>query len=84
MAESVTEVKLFAKWSLDDVEVSDLALVDFLAIKGKNATFVPHTAGKYQRKRFKKAQVRPWISLEACSLRFPLSGTLDCCSVLNI
>jgi hypothetical protein len=27
MAESATEIKLFAKWSLDDVEVSDLALV---------------------------------------------------------
>jgi hypothetical protein len=27
MAESATEVKLFGKWSLDDVEVSDLALV---------------------------------------------------------
>jgi small subunit ribosomal protein S5e len=58
MAEPATEIKLFAKWSLDDVEVSDLALVDFLAIKGKNATFVPHTAGKYQRKAFRKAAVR--------------------------
>ncbi|KAJ1438329.1 40S ribosomal protein S52 putative [Ochromonadaceae sp. CCMP2298] len=67
MAESATEVKLFAKWSLDDVEVSDLALVDFLAIKGKSATFVPHTAGKYQRKRFKKAQC-PVVERLACAL----------------
>lgn len=27
MAESATPVKLFGKWSLEDVEVSDLALV---------------------------------------------------------
>jgi small subunit ribosomal protein S5e len=81
MAESATPVKLFGKWSLEDVEVSDLALVvslgtskfdrgfvelqhlasslyqDFLAIKGKHATFVAHTAGRYQRKCFKKANV---------------------------
>ena len=57
MAESATTVKLFGKWTLDDVEVNDLALVDFVAVKGKHATFVAHTAGRYQRKRFRKAQV---------------------------
>ena len=55
--ESATPVKLFGKWSLDDVEISDLALVDFIAVKGKDVTFVPHTAAKYQRKRFQKAHV---------------------------
>lgn len=64
MAESATPVKLFGKWSLDDLEVSDLALVDFIGVKGKHATFVAHTAGKYQRKRFRKAQVSsPLLSL---------------------
>eukprot|EP00600_Ochromonadales_sp_CCMP1393_P009142 CAMPEP_0174975126 /NCGR_PEP_ID=MMETSP0004_2-20121128/12261_1 /TAXON_ID=420556 /ORGANISM="Ochromonas sp., Strain CCMP1393" /LENGTH=195 /DNA_ID=CAMNT_0016225925 /DNA_START=16 /DNA_END=603 /DNA_ORIENTATION=- len=67
MAEPVNEVKLFGKWSLDDVEVSDLALVDFLAIKGKHSTYVPHTAGKYQRKCFKKAQC-PIVERLACAL----------------
>jgi hypothetical protein len=32
MAESATPVKLFGKWSLEDVEVSDLALVVRLEI----------------------------------------------------
>jgi hypothetical protein len=27
MAESVTEIKLFGKWSLDDVEINDISLV---------------------------------------------------------
>ena len=89
MAESATEIKLFGKWSLDDVEINDISLVvrkivlshivlqtcdnasviteliiahlnlqDFIAVKGKHATFVAHTAGRYQRKRFRKAQVQ--------------------------
>ncbi len=53
----MAEVKLFQKWNLDEVEVGDIALTDYLAIKGKNATYVPHTAGRYQRKKFRKAQV---------------------------
>ena len=57
MAESATAVKLFGKWTLDDIEIQDLPLVDFIAVKGKHATFVAHTAGRYQRKRFRKAQV---------------------------
>ena len=55
MTESATEIKLFGKWSLEDVQVSDISLVDFIAVKDKHATFVAHTAGKYQRKRFRKA-----------------------------
>merc|ERR1712216_547774 len=53
---SATEVKLFGKWSYDDVEVTDISLVDYIAVKPKNATFLPHTAGRYQVKRFRKAQ----------------------------
>lgn len=43
--------------ALEEVEINDISLVDFIAVKGKNATFVAHTAGKYQRKAFRKAQV---------------------------
>ena len=53
---SATEVMLFGKWSYDDVEVTDISLVDYIAVKPKNATFLPHTAGRYQVKRFRKAQ----------------------------
>eukprot|EP01111_Echinosteliopsis_oligospora_P003636 TRINITY_DN156_c0_g1_i1.p1 TRINITY_DN156_c0_g1~~TRINITY_DN156_c0_g1_i1.p1 ORF type:complete len:201 (-),score=20.57 TRINITY_DN156_c0_g1_i1:89-691(-) len=52
------EVKLFGKWTYDDVECLDLSLVDYLAVnqKPKYATFLPHTAGRYNKKRFRKAQ----------------------------
>jgi small subunit ribosomal protein S5e len=61
------EVKLFNKWNLDEVEVRDMALADFLAIKGKHATYVPHTAGRYQRKAFRKAQC-PIVERLVCTL----------------
>eukprot|EP00287_Rhodomonas_sp_CCMP768_P002488 CAMPEP_0196719636 /NCGR_PEP_ID=MMETSP1091-20130531/2578_1 /TAXON_ID=302021 /ORGANISM="Rhodomonas sp., Strain CCMP768" /LENGTH=197 /DNA_ID=CAMNT_0042060649 /DNA_START=10 /DNA_END=603 /DNA_ORIENTATION=+ len=51
-----TEVKLFNKWSYDDIEVSDISLEDYIAVKPKFAQFVPHSAGRFQAKRFKKAQ----------------------------
>ncbi|GLE10080.1 hypothetical protein PINS_up022075 [Pythium insidiosum] len=57
MAEVATEVKLFNKWSYDDISVSaDISLEDYIAVKGKAATFLPHTAQRYQKKRFRKAQ----------------------------
>jgi small subunit ribosomal protein S5e len=36
--------------------VNDISLEDYIAVKTKFATFVPHTAGRYQKKRFRKAQ----------------------------
>jgi small subunit ribosomal protein S5e len=45
---------LFNKWSYEDVEIKDLALADYLQIKSH--VYVPHTAGRYQAKRFRKAQ----------------------------
>merc|ERR1712048_152732 len=50
------EVKLFGKWTYEDVAVSDMALEDYIAVKPKYAVYVPHTAGRYQAKRFRKAQ----------------------------
>merc|ERR1719263_2170050 len=61
------EVKLFGKWSYDDVEVSDMSLEDYLAVKVKQAVYVPHTQGRYQAKRFRKAQC-PMMERLACSL----------------
>ena len=49
------EVNLFGKWSLGDVEVSDISLVDYVAVRGKAAKYLPHTAGRYQIKRFRKS-----------------------------
>jgi len=50
------EVLLFNKWSSHDVTVNDLSLVDYVPVKDKYSVFVPHTAGRYQSKRFRKAQ----------------------------
>ncbi|EGW32153.1 uncharacterized protein SPAPADRAFT_61235 [Spathaspora passalidarum NRRL Y-27907] len=52
--EAQREVKLFNKWSFDDVEVNDVSLVDYIQIR--SPVFVSHTAGKYASKRFRKAQ----------------------------
>ena len=63
MAETVgindyyAEVKLFGRWSYDDVEVKDMSLEDYIAVKSKHVTYLPHTAGRYASKRFRKSQV---------------------------
>merc|ERR1712196_217754 len=61
------DVKLFGKWSYDEIEVNDMALEDYIAVKPKVAVYVPHTAGRYQAKRFRKAQC-PIAERLACSL----------------
>ncbi|SCU85263.1 LAME_0D00716g1_1 [Lachancea meyersii CBS 8951] len=48
------EIKLFNKWSFEDVQVKDPSLVDYVQIG--QSIFVPHTAGRYANKRFRKAQ----------------------------
>ncbi|CAH1390727.1 unnamed protein product [Nezara viridula] len=50
------EIKLFGRWSCDDVQVSDMSLQDYIAVKEKNAKYLPHSAGRYAAKRFRKAQ----------------------------
>jgi len=51
-----TEVKVFNKWSTEDVNVVDVSLIDFIGVKGKFAVFVPHTGGRYQSRPFRKTQ----------------------------
>lgn len=48
------QIKLFNKWSYDDVEVKDISLTDYIQIR--SPTYLPHTAGRYAVKRFRKAQ----------------------------
>jgi len=50
------EIKLFGRWSCDDVHVSDMSLADYIAVKEKYARYLPHSAGRYAAKRFRKAQ----------------------------
>jgi len=38
-------------------QITDLSLGDYIGARGsKHATYVPHTAGRYSKKRFRKAQ----------------------------
>merc|ERR1711974_70665 len=57
MADAVAP-KLFNKWTFEDVEVPDISLQDYIAVKQKarHQVYLPHTAGRYQTKRFRKAQ----------------------------
>ncbi|ODV93549.1 hypothetical protein PACTADRAFT_52114 [Pachysolen tannophilus NRRL Y-2460] len=48
------EVKLFNKWSFQDVTVKDISLTDYIQIR--QPVFVSHTAGRYAAKRFRKSQ----------------------------
>ncbi|KAJ3136554.1 ribosomal protein S5 [Physocladia obscura] len=50
---SAAQTKLFNKWTFDDVEVKDMALVDYITI---TPVYLPHTAGRYQTKRFRKSR----------------------------
>jgi len=54
---AINEVKLFDRWSFDDVTIRDISLQDYLAVKQKlkYVTYLPHTAGRYNMKRFRKA-----------------------------
>ncbi len=58
MAQSSAEIKLFTKWSYDDIVINDISLQDYIAVKQKFKYFayLPHSAGRYNQKRFRKAQ----------------------------
>merc|ERR1711957_146263 len=48
--------ELFGKWKYDNVECSDISLQRYLQIRDvKQRVFIPFTAGRYQKRRFKKA-----------------------------
>ncbi|CAJ0838624.1 12059_t:CDS:2, partial [Entrophospora sp. SA101] len=47
-------ILLFNKWTYDDVEVKDISLTDYIQIR--NPVYLPHTAGRFSTKRFRKAQ----------------------------
>ena len=53
---ALPQIKLFGKWSCDEVNVSDISLRDYIAVKDKYAKYLPHSIGRYAAKRFRKAQ----------------------------
>merc|ERR1712151_418216 len=58
------EIKLFTRWSFDDVVCNDISLEDYLAVKAQHATYLPHTAGQ-----FRKAQC-PIVERLVCSMMY--------------
>ena len=54
VVEGQQEIRLFNKWSFQEVEVKDPSLVAYVQIQ--NPVYVGHTAGRYANKRFRKAQ----------------------------
>lgn len=48
------EIKLFGKWTFKDVEVKDIGLQRYICLM---PVVVPHSTGKHEHKRFRKANV---------------------------
>jgi small subunit ribosomal protein S5e len=57
MADELAPVLLFGRWSYSDIESNltlDQALKDYLSVGEHQQVSIPHTAGRYQNKRFHK------------------------------
>ena len=79
-----TDVKLFGRWTYDDVEVKDISLDDYIAVKPKHATYLPHTAGRYAAKRFRKGQVSDFFkTVKAEPLTLAPSVMIDIYAIPN-
>jgi small subunit ribosomal protein S7 len=48
------EIKLFGKWGFKDVQVTDLGLQRYMSLK---PMVTPHTMGRHEHQRFRKASV---------------------------
>jgi len=48
------DIKLFEKWSFKEVQVKDLGLQRYISLK---PMIVPHSMGRHEHKRFRKANV---------------------------
>ncbi|CAG8977239.1 hypothetical protein HYALB_00007935 [Hymenoscyphus albidus] len=54
VTEEIGSIKLFNKWSYEDVEIRDISLTDYIQIRAP--VYISHSAGRYAQKRFRKAQ----------------------------
>ena len=51
---SLSEIKLFDKWSWEGIEIRDPSLKKYISLK---PTYLPHSGGRHEHKRFGKAEV---------------------------
>ncbi|CAF1010468.1 unnamed protein product [Rotaria sordida] len=63
-----TDIRVFGKWSGAEVQISDMSLEDYI-LGAKQPKFLPHSAGRYQVKRFRKVSC-PIVERLVCSLMF--------------
>ena len=62
--------KLFSKWSYDDITIEDPCFIDYIACKSsRSQVYTPHTAGRYQVKKFRKA-ICPIVERLVGSMQF--------------
>ncbi|MFX0070943.1 MAG: 30S ribosomal protein S7 [Candidatus Hermodarchaeota archaeon] len=54
MSKSKLDVKLFNKWSFDDIEIKDSTLLNYINLK---PIIVPHSCGRHEHKRFWKSNI---------------------------
>jgi small subunit ribosomal protein S7 len=50
----VQEIKLFGKWSFDDIQLDDPGLQQYISLK---PVYVPHSMGRHEHGKFHKAKV---------------------------
>lgn len=48
------QIKLFNKWTFENVKCNDISLVDYIELNRR--VFLPHSSGRYAARRFKKAK----------------------------
>ena len=63
------------------VEVKDISLTDYIQVR--HAVYLPHTAGRYAKKQFKKAQM-PIVERLVERYVFALHCSLDSTSRIGI
>jgi len=54
VTDEIGSIKLFNKWTYEDVEIRDISLTDYIQIR--SPVYIAHSAGRYAVKRFRKAQ----------------------------
>jgi small subunit ribosomal protein S5e len=68
LEQTASDIRVFGKWSGQEVQISDMSLEDYI-LGAKQPKFLPHSAGRYQVKRFRKASC-PIVERLVCSLMF--------------
>ncbi|MGO9643158.1 MAG: 30S ribosomal protein S7 [Candidatus Bathyarchaeia archaeon] len=54
MSRKSPEIRIYDKWSTDEIEVTDPGLEKYLSVK---PTLFPHSGGRHEHKRFRKASL---------------------------